>query len=110
MPKLTDSEAKDKLMKCSRMAINDISESRIKAKQPVWGDPAIKQLESVLDGNYKGDGSINDISCYIVGNLKGWSASRLIKDKTSPEFEKKTEQIKGCKAIIKAFCDHIYTE
>lgn len=110
MPKLTDQEAKDKLMKCARTAKSDIQTMRIKQGLPPRTQPAIPQIEALLDGSYAGDGSINTINCYIIGNLKDWSASRLIKDKTSPEFEKKSEQIKGCKAIIKDFCDHKYTE
>lgn len=110
MPKLTDQEAKDKLMKCARTAINDISESRMRSNQPIWGDPALPQLKSLLDGSYAMEGSMNDMSCYITGNLKGWSASRLIKDKTSPEFLAKTEEIKECKVLIKDFCNHKYNE
>ena len=108
MPKLSNDEAYDKLMDCSRIAINDIRKTRLRAKNPSYGqDPATPYLESILNGFYEGD--LSGSACYAISNLgANWSASKLIKDKTSPEFLKKSDAIKACKKVIKGFCDHTY--
>ena len=110
--KLSSEKAKEKLMECSEIGIRDIRKGRSKQKSGSFmgipfEDPAIPYLESMLGGNYEGD--LSGSACYAISNLgANWSASKVIKDKTSPEYAEKTEQIKGCKKLIKDFCEHKY--
>lgn len=100
-------EATSTMIDCCFAAKNDILSIRKKSKNFIGTDEAMPYLDNVI---YKhiGKDEIQHNSCYLTGNLKTWSASRLFpkeKREGNPVFDAKSEEIKFCKKTVKEFCD-----
>ena len=108
---MTDIERKNlgELRACARDAIRDIKAYRQRKGMRFGEDPAVPQLQFVLDP--WGADSVKDMTCYATGNWADWTAGKATGTTkgtaTGYALEKylqKESDIKICKAFMNGVC------